>query len=83
MAELTELRLGKRRNDSYPSVPSTNYTLCIMCQERILDSLQNLTIAGYDAFLYAVNSRGDDTAKRLLDNVNCKDIFYQSSQSIT
>lgn len=75
MAELTELRLGKRRHDTYPHVPSRNYTLCIICQERIPDSLQSLTIAGYDAFLYAVNNRGDDTAKRLLDDVKCKDNF--------
>lgn len=75
MAELTELRLGKRRNDHYTRVPSTNYALCIVCQERTPESLQNLTNAGYDAFLYAVNNRGDDTAKRLLDDVKCKDIF--------
>ncbi len=58
MAELTELRfrLGKRPTDSRTHAPSTNYALCIVCQERTPESLQNLTEAGYDEFLCVVTN---------------------------
>uniref|UniRef100_UPI00358F3110 uncharacterized protein n=1 Tax=Myxine glutinosa TaxID=7769 RepID=UPI00358F3110 len=74
MAELTELQFGRKRKS--PSLLKTDFTCCIICHKTTHDTLQQVTNNGYDTLLYAVTHRHDDTARRLQDDIICRDAFF-------
>ena len=75
MTELTELKLGKRRNVPHAGSSITNYDHCLICQKRTPGTLQNVTENGFATLCYAVSNRYDDAALRLKEDVQDKVAF--------
>ena len=75
MTEVTELKLGKRRNVPHAGSSITNYDHCLICQKRTPGTLQNVTENGFAALYYDISNRNDDAALRLKEDVQDKVAF--------